>query len=92
MLWARKILHSIKRSLQSSRCVEGVWRVSGRCLKGVTKVLEDVWKVYKGCIEGSGEYKDSLLKARSRQDRCSKANQDRSTQDRTSQDGSSQDR
>ena len=57
--------------------------VSGGCLEGVTKVLEDVWKAFECCKEGSGEYKESLLKARSSQDRCS---QDMSSQDRSSQD------
>ena len=65
--------------------------MSGRC-------LDLVWKVSACCKEGSGEYKESLLKTGSSQDRCSqdwlsqvRSSQDRSSQDRSSQARSSQD-
>ena len=58
----------------------GCPEVSGRYLECITKVLEDVWKVSACCKEGSEEYKESLLKARSSQDRCS---QGRKSQFRT---------
>ena len=59
------------------RCLEDVCRVPGGCLKGVWKVLGVrnlsgmFSKVYACCKEGSGEYKESKLKARSSQDMCS---------------------
>ena len=55
------------------------------------KVLEGVWKVSACCKEGSGEYKESLLKARSSQDRCchDKSSQNRSSHERSSPDMSS---
>ena len=61
----------------SGRCQESAWKVSGRC----QKVLECVRKMSVSCTEGSGEYKESQLQARSSQERC---RQGRTGQFRTS--------
>ena len=74
-----------------------VWTVSGGCLDGIWKVSGRFWKLSGRCLhvvkEDCGEYKESLLKVRSSQDRCchDKSSQNRSSHERSSPDRSSKD-
>ena len=66
----------------SGGCLEGVWKVPGRYLKGF-------WRVSMGCPNGYLLSQDRSSQGRLSQDR---SNQDRSNQDRSSKDRSSEDR
>ena len=49
-------LHPIFTGRKGLICLEGVWKVFGRCQEGVWKVsggcLEGIWKMFGRCLDG----------------------------------------